>query len=205
MENKLKYSLITINREYAAYGHTIAGALSERLGLPYYDKDFIEETAKASGYDKEEIAREGEDMSRSSKFMNSLLNNATVYSSSYDNIFLAQREVIINLSKQPCIIVGRCSDFVLKEAGIPRFSIFLYADWETRLKRAFQLEENQDRDLKNVAKYISRRDIMRKTYYKEYTRHDMDDCRNYNLALDVGTLGVDCCVDMICRAVMEDK
>ena len=76
MEGKLKYPVITISREYAAYGRTIAAGLSDRLGIPFYDKDFVKETAKQSGYSEEDIVREGEDMSPASKFMNSLLNNA---------------------------------------------------------------------------------------------------------------------------------
>ena len=43
MEN-LKFPVITIGREYCAYGRTIAGMLSERLGIPYYDKDFVKKT-----------------------------------------------------------------------------------------------------------------------------------------------------------------
>ena len=80
MEGKLKYPVITISREYAAYGRTIAAGLSDRLGIPFYDKDFVKETAKQSGYSEEDIVREGEDMSPASKFMNSLLNNANAYS-----------------------------------------------------------------------------------------------------------------------------
>ena len=113
MEGKLKYPVITISREYAAYGRTIAAGLSSRLGIPFYGKDFVKETAKQSGYSEEVIVREGEDMSPASKFMNSLLNNANAYSSSYDGIYKAQKEVILNLAQKPCIIVGRCADHIL--------------------------------------------------------------------------------------------
>ena len=77
------YPLITISRQYAAYGRTVAKGLSERLGIPYYDRDFVKKTAESSGYAEEDIIREGEDISKGSRFWNSFLNNATVYSSSY--------------------------------------------------------------------------------------------------------------------------
>ena len=51
----MKNTVITISREYAAYGRTIAKGLSERLGIPFYDKDFVKETAKISGYSEEEV------------------------------------------------------------------------------------------------------------------------------------------------------
>lgn len=35
-----KYPVITISREFGAGGHSIARVVSERLGIPYYDRDF---------------------------------------------------------------------------------------------------------------------------------------------------------------------
>ena len=46
----IKYSAITINRECGEFGHTIAGIVSKRLDLPFYDKDFVFKAAEASGY-----------------------------------------------------------------------------------------------------------------------------------------------------------
>lgn len=191
--------VITISRAYAAYGRTIASALSERLGLMVYDKDFVKETARQSGYSEEDIAREGEQMSRISKFMNSLLNNVTIYTSSYDGIYRAQREVVLSLAKKPCIIVGRCAEHILMEEQIPCFRIFLHADKRTRLNRAAQLEENKGLDPKKV---LAKRDELRETYYRHYTGNEMGDYRQYDLSLDTGSIGVDTCVDLICEAVM---
>jgi hypothetical protein len=54
-----KCPVITITREYGALGRTLAAALSERLGIPYYDRDFVRKTAEVSGYGVEDIEREG--------------------------------------------------------------------------------------------------------------------------------------------------
>ena len=43
------YPVITISREFGAGGHSIAKVLSERLGIPYYDKDFVKETGHKYG------------------------------------------------------------------------------------------------------------------------------------------------------------
>lgn len=193
--------IITISREYGALGHTIAGALAERLGLEYYDRDFVKLTAKASGYSEEDIRREGEEMSGGAKWMNSFLDNMASYTSSYDRIYEYQRAIIIDLAKKPCIIVGRCANIILREAGIPSFDVFLYADKAHKLQRAAELNENGNMDLE---KYLERRDRLRRVYYKAYTGHEMGDYRDYNICLDTGAIGKDGCVDLL-EKILKDK
>lgn len=188
------YPVITISRQYAAYGRTVAKGLSEKLGLPYYDRDFVKKTAESSGYSEEDILREGEDISKGSRFWNSVLNNATVYTSSYDGIFIAESKVILELSKEPCIIVGRSANYVLQKAGIPSFNVFLYADEEKRIERARELGDHGDMD---VRKYVHRRDTMRETYCKLYTGSDMNEYNHYQICLDSGYLGPDKCIDIL--------
>ena len=65
----------------------------------------------------EDVEREGEDLSPSSALLNTFLNSAVSYKSSHDEIFKAQKAVILELSKSPCIIVGRAADHILREAG----------------------------------------------------------------------------------------
>ncbi len=198
-ESAKKLPVITISREYGAYGTDIARALSKRFGIEFYNKDFVKKTAKESGYSEEEIAEEGEAMSRAGKFMNSLLNNAAVYTSAYDRIFEAQREVILELAKEgPCIIVGRCADYVLREAGIKSFNIYLHASIEDRIERATTLGENGNMD---ISKYIHKRDVLRKTYYKKYTGTEMGESDNYTVSLDVGAFGVDTVVDLLVEMI----
>ena len=121
-----KYPVITISREYGALGRTLAAELSERLGIPYYDKDFVKKAADESGYAEEEVKTEGEELKPSSRMLNSILNSAVSYSSSHDAIFKAQKKVVLELAKDPCIIVGRCADHILREAGADVFCIYLY-------------------------------------------------------------------------------
>lgn len=54
-----KYPIITISREYGAGGRSIAGEVAKRLDIPFYDRDFVKETASKSGYSVEDIEREG--------------------------------------------------------------------------------------------------------------------------------------------------
>ncbi len=195
MSVELKYPVITIGREYGAGGRTIAAALSERLGIPYYDKDFVIKTAKESGYSEDEIDREGEQMNHMNEFMNSLLNNSAAYTSSFDAIYNAQKNVIMDLAKSPCIIVGRCADYILRKAGVEAFNIFLFADLDKKVIRAAELPENQN--VHDIKKVVQKRDELRNTYYKHYTGEDMRYYKQYDICLDTGVIGVDKCVDIL--------
>ena len=191
-----KYPTITISREYGAGGRSIAKGVSERLGIPFYDRDFVKKTAAKSGYSVEDIEKEGEKMSHAGKLMNDFLNNAVSYTSSHDGIYQAQKATILELANEDCIIIGRCSNIILREAGIPSFDVFLHADLLHRMKRAAELNENTDPTL-DLKKYVERRDDLRETYYKSYTGHVMGDYHDYDISLDTGNLGYDTCVDLL--------
>lgn len=200
---ELKYPVITISREYAAGGRSIAKGLSEMLGIPFYDRDFVLETAKKTGYSVEEVTEEGESMSHSDKIWNSLFNlsSGSLHQSSYDEIFKAQKEVVLELAKSPCIIVGRCADYILTEAGIPAFKIFLFADEEHRLARAMELDESDDEA--EVRKHLAKIDENRRTYYLQYTGKELGSHAYYNIALDTGTIGKQRCVELLCSLLAD--
>ncbi len=198
-ETEKKYPVIVISRQYSAGGRSVAKGLSEKLGIPWYDKDLMRKTAEESGISEENIKAAGERVNRTMHFMGSLFAPVT-YESETDVIQRAQEEVILKLAKEgPCIIIGRCANVILKRAGIPNLSVFLYADIEHRMKRAAELGENNSGDLK---KYIAKRDNMRAGYYKTYTGHDQGAFEDYNICLDTGAVGYDKAVDML--AVMAE-
>ena len=204
MEDSRQLPVITVSREYGAGGHAVANALSERLGLDYYDIDFVKLTSKISGYSEEDITREGEDLSESAKFFDRFLSTTSSISS-YDAIYQAQREVVLDLAKKPCIIVGRCSNIILHEEGIPSFDIFLYADKAHRLKRAAEFPENKNNA--DLEKYLERRDRNRNTYYRTYTKHDMGAYKDYHICLDTGKIGLPQSIDILVQIInnLQDR
>ena len=133
--SELAYPVISISREYAAYGRTIAKRVSGELGIPFYDRDVVKATAEKSGYTVEEVQEEGETISQGSRILNHILNNAMTYTSSHDEIFKAEAEVVLELAQKPCIIVGRCSEVILRAAGIHSMNIFLHASVEDRIRQ----------------------------------------------------------------------
>ena len=71
--------IITISREYGAGGHSIGKRVAEELGIPFYDRDILKETVKASGFDSDLVETEQEDVSRTESFFKSLCNVSSLY------------------------------------------------------------------------------------------------------------------------------
>lgn len=190
--------IITISREFGAGGRTIAKGLSKELGIPWYDRDFVRLTAKMSGYSEEEIEDEGETISDSARFLDSILNNMVAYTSSHDAIYQAQKDAIAELAKTPCIIVGRCSNVILREAGIPSFDIFLHADYAIRVERAKALVSDK---VTNIEKYVEKIDEQREKHYKVYTGGRLNKAQDYTICLDTGVIDYETCINVLTRLI----
>ena len=186
--------VITINREYGAGGRSLAAILSEKLGIPYYDKDFVIKTMEESGYDKEDVEREGEEMSRSSKVLNDILNGTVSYTSSHDAIFNAEKKVILKLAESPCIIVGRCANIILAEAGIDSINVYLHGPMENKMKRMDEISP----DGKPVSeKDMEEHERKRRTFFKKYTGYEIFDASNYTFCFDVGKVDIPKCAEIV--------
>ena len=105
---------------------------------------------------------------------------------------------ILEFAQSPCILVGRCADSILREAGIDCFNVFLYADLEHRVHR---IEERDHEQGAKVRKMVDKRDQQRKEYYKVYTGSELGDYHNYDISLDTGVIGYDQCVEIIAGIV----
>lgn len=128
-----------------------------------------------SGYSEEEIADEGEAISDSAGILDSILNNMAAYTSSHDAIYEAQKDAILELAKNPCIIVGRCSNVILREAGIPSFDIFLHAEYAIRVERVKALVSDK---VTSIEKYVERVDEQRETLQSIYGQTSIRDRQN---------------------------
>ena len=196
--DKNKIPVIAINREYGAGGRRLAAILSERLGIPYYDKDFVTDTVKESGYDEEAVQREGEEISGAARALDSFLGSVVSYSSSHDAIFEAEKRVILELAKNPCIIVGRCADQVLKKEGIDVFSIYLHGSMDAKISRIEELNEYGD---EKPEKFMKTRDKQRAIFYKQYTGGEISDASNYTITFDIGKISVEECADIVIKVI----
>ena len=196
--------IITISREYGAGGHSIGKQVAEKLGIPFYDKDIVRETAKASGFDVESIENEQEDVSRTNSILKGICSvSSTYFNDTQDVIRDVQQAIILHLAQEgPCVILGRCADEILRKSGVPCINVFIHADDVHRAVRVGELTGLTNAT--EIQKLMVKKDGSRHTYYTHYTGKRWGDCRNYDLALDSGALGYDLCVKFIVEAAQAE-
>ena len=134
----MKKFVITIGREYGSGGRIIGEKLAKRLGVNFYDKNMIDKIAEESGFTKEAV--EALDGKKTSSFLYSLFMSTQPVTLS-DTLFKAQTDIIRDLvSKESCVIVGRCADYVLSNCSdcSDVINAFIYADMATKVKRSVE-------------------------------------------------------------------
>lgn len=190
--------VITISREYGAGGHSIGVKVAEALGIPFYDKDIMKETAKASGYDLELVKEDDEDITTGNAILKTLCASVH-FNDPQEAIYEVQKAVIQKFALEgPCVILGRCADVALKEANIDSLDVFIHADDLHRAARVTEL--TGETDPKELKKMLQKKDRSRHNFYTRYASKHWGDSRNYSLSLDSGLLGNDLCVKMIVEA-----
>ncbi|MBO6214047.1 MAG: cytidylate kinase-like family protein [Lachnospiraceae bacterium] len=192
------YPVISISRQFGSGGHSIGEAVAKQLNIPFYDGEIVERVAEECGYAKELIEEQGEATSSANKLFDISAASTMYFQSPQDEIFLAQRKVILEAARKgACVIVGRCSDYILRNAEINCLNVLIHADMEHRIRRV--LERYGDIKNVDVKKRILKKDKQRRTYYRYYTDQHWGEYSNYDIALDSGNLGEECCVHLICE------
>ena len=198
-------NIITIGRQYGSGGREIGRKVAEALNIPFYDKDLIALAAKQSGISEDLFYQNDE--TQPGSFIYSLVMGTyplvegnTIYPNLPMNhkVFLAQFDAIKEIAKQgPCVIVGRCADYVLHE-NKNVVNVFISADNDFRIKRISETEGN---NVKKVEDYIKKVDKKRSNHYKYYTNRKWGDATNYDLCINSSKLGVDKTAEMIINYV----
>lgn len=187
--------VITMAREYASGGSEIAALVAEKLGIRLYNKELITLAAKKSGLTEEAIAASETQRSGSLIYSLYMMGNTLPLA---DQVYILQSNVIKELTAQePCIILGRCGDYVLRgRKNVLR--TFVYAPLEQRIAIASARSEKQLMDRQWEAT-IAKHDRARASYYNYYTENRWGEAKNYDLCLNAA-LGHEACADLIVRA-----
>ena len=193
----MKYGVITIGREYCTGGLDIARAVAGRLRVPMYDKELITLAAKESGLSEEAIA--ASEKRRTGSLLYSLYTMGGELPLS-DQVFVLQSQIIRGLAdKGPCVIVGRCGDYVLRERA-DVLSVFLHAPQAWRrewAKKDGSIPPEADERTANAL--LEREDRRRAAYYNYYTEYRWGEAGHYDLCLNAA-LGQQLCAELILRA-----
>jgi len=131
-----KKYVVTIARQFGSLGRPIAKLMSKKLGVEYYDRDIVEQAAKKLNLPVSQIDELEEKVKKTStnSYKRMMYPLGTQSSTEQDRIFEAQQNIMKFLvERESCIIVGRCSDFVLSDEE-NAVHIYIYAPYEQRVK-----------------------------------------------------------------------
>ena len=202
--------VITISRELGSGGHTVGQKLAEKLGVRFCDKEVIrglEQQFNLTPTAIEQLKSQKKNWFADFVKYFSPGQGAAVFSPedgiygkqynpgvTTDDIFLAEREILLGLSEEAsCVITGRSGFFVLKDHP-NKVDIFLTASRERRIERVMR---KQCLDRAIAEEVIDEVDKGRANYVKRYAGVDRYDSRNYDLVINMDTLTEDEAVDLI--------
>lgn len=201
----MKKFVISIGRQLGSGGKDIAEEIGRRLNISVYDKRLLEEAAKESGLDA--TVFETADEKESNTLLGNILalrDSVADYFGGHDNcmnsdrLFFIQSEVMRNIAaRESCIMVGRCSEYVLREHP-SLISIFITADMQDRISRTMRKDNLSEEKAKA---YIERGDKRRKSYHDYYATTEWGNAKSYDLCINSSRLGIDGTVDFICEYV----
>ena len=188
----MSHYVVSISREFGSGGRLIGKELAARLGIPCYDRTLIRKTAEKSGLSPDFIAR-AEERARSRFHLSAAPVGSGIHSFAAHGTpvnhqaFFAQAEVIRELADAgPCVIVGRCSDYILGDR--PHcIKVFIHADLPSRMRRCV---EEYHLPPENIRRHIIQMDRGRANYYSHYTGHSWGDMRRYTLAINSSAAGI---------------
>jgi cytidylate kinase len=202
----MAHYVITIAREKGSGGVEIAKILSEKLGIPFYDRKLLRIASDVSGISEQLFGEADEHPSKhelmraaQKVYTGEVLPPDSENYTSQQNLYQFQAKVITELAETGnCIIVGRCADYILR--GKPYLlRAFVHAPIETRIKRiaSYQLDWSED----EIRKHICDQDKNRASYYLYYTGENWRDAGHYDICLDSGALGTQECAERIIKSL----
>ena len=199
-ERKTENLVITISREYGSGGHEIGKRLAERLGIAFYDKNLIALTAEQGGFTSEYISQNEQKLAHSLLFELYEQNYAYVNEKQppLNSLFLVQTKIIRDIAaKEPCVIVGRCANFILKE-NRKCFNVFIHADKEYR-KNKIAEEYGVHADVTDHE--LEKTDRERGNYCLHFTGKNWHDATNYDLTINSSLKDIETIINSIVTAI----
>lgn len=202
----MEKKIITISREFGSGGRTIGRMVADQLGIPFYDKELVDQIALESGFAPKFVEEHGEHSPGNSLFsyafapqgIPGVLNGL----STADFLWNIQCSVILQLADQgPCVIVGRNADYILKDRP-DALHVYVHADMDFRADRIVRLYGESE---KSPAARLQEKDKRRSVNYQHYTGRTWGASSNYDVCLNTSTIGVEEAADIVVNIIQNSK
>ena len=183
--------IISVGREFGSAGHEIAEELAKYYKINLLDHNLLDEIAMEKQVDAE-CLRHHEEKHKNKLFHRTVRGFST---SPEENVALLQFEYLRNKAAKgdSFVVVGRCSESVLKEYDC-MISIFVLGDRAVKRERIMEL---YDLNESMAERFMTEKDTKRKRYHNSYCEGKWGDSRNYDISINSSTLGVDKTVKLL--------
>lgn len=200
----MRKNIITISRQFGSGGRTVGRLVAEKLGIPFYDKELVEQIALESGFAPKFVEEHGEHAPGKSRFSYAFASQGVPGvmngMSTADFLWHIQCSTIIQIAEAgPCVIVGRNADYILKDRP-DALHAYIHADMDYRADRIVRLYGESE---KSPEARLQEKDKRRTLNYQHYTGRTWGAAENYDICLNTGKLGIEAAVDMIVSLVKE--
>lgn len=166
-------------------GRPIAAKLSELLNVEYYDREIVEQTARQLGENVSSVSEEEEKVKTKFGWMKVPFGVTTT--EKQDTIFIQEQRIIEQFAaKQSCIIVGRCSDYILRDRK-NALHIYIYAPFEARLRNCVDILKIEEQEARKTIQEV---DKMRDSYHKTYAGFLPGNPAYKSMSIDSSVLGI---------------
>ena len=109
--------VITIGCEYGAKGNAIGRKIAEDLGIKFYDRELVDQIIEEVGIPKDIMNRVEEGGTIAGKGAEGDVRGSfSKYADLTERAIHVQKQIIRKLAeKEACVIIGRCSNYILKD------------------------------------------------------------------------------------------
>lgn len=195
MKNRI---IVTISREYGSGGREVGRLLAEKLDIPFYDKELLTYVGQANHLDPELF----QIIDSSFEFNNFYLADEMAPKGKLHDLGILeiqeriqrlQEKTIRTLAKESCVIIGRCSDYILRddEACV---HVYIRADLQDKKHRAIH---EYGEELENINEKLLQVDTKRSHYYHYFTNHYWGRVSNYDLVVSTSHISLEQCANLI--------
>ena len=187
----MKKQIIAIGRQCGSGGYTIGREVAQRLSIPFYDKEYLDEKAD------EEAGHTPSCTSLLFSLATGMYDGYLLTKPSEAGLAAQQADLIRRLAAEgPCVIVGRCADHILRDRE-DCLRVFVCGDQDDRVNR---MVTDEGLDPASAQRLVESKDAMRGRHYQYLTGKPWGKEENYDLVLDTTQLGLDRSIEKILEA-----
>jgi cytidylate kinase len=177
--------VLSIARQFGSRGRQIAQETAGLLGVEFYDRDIVEEAAKRINLPVHDVSDEEENVHTT--ILHKLFPLGRGTTDVQDEIFAAQESIVRDMAdKGSCIIVGRCSDYILRDHP-NLLRVYVYAPLEFRIRYCVEELFMNERDARRMCVDVDR---ARDQYHLRYAGYRQDDPAYKDLMINSAAFGV---------------